>query len=61
VSWEEQFLKMDGYNAESDAAILLNGLGITNEYHYMYMKELDGDQKVKVLLAQACSGIRISC
>lgn len=53
---EEKFMKMDGYNAESDAAILLNGLGITNEYHNLYMKELDGDQKVKVLLAQALFG-----
>ena len=53
---EEQFMKMDGWNAESDAAILLNGLGITNEYHNLLMKELSGDQKVKVLLAQALFG-----
>lgn len=53
---EEAFNKMDGWNAESDAAILLNGLGITNEFHDMYMKELTGDQKVKILLAQAIFG-----
>ncbi|PKM63353.1 MAG: ABC transporter ATP-binding protein [Firmicutes bacterium HGW-Firmicutes-21] len=53
---EDRFLKMDGWNAESDAKILLNGLGITNEYHDLYMKELTGDQKVKVLLAQALFG-----
>lgn len=53
---EDKFMKMDGWNAESDAAILLNDLGITNEYHNSYMKELTGDQKVKVLLAQALFG-----
>ena len=51
---------MDGWNAESDAEIMLNGLGITTEYHDMYMRDLDGNQKVKVLLAQL-SLIHIFC
>ena len=46
----------DGWSAESDAEILLNGLGITNDLHYLKMSELTGDQKVKVLLAQALFG-----
>ncbi len=53
---EGEFAELDGWNAESDAEILLNGLGITNEFHYMKMKELTGNQKVKVLLAQALFG-----
>lgn len=53
---EEEFAEMDGWSAESDAEILLNALGIHNEFHYMQMKELSGDQKVKVLLAQALFG-----
>lgn len=53
---EGEFADMDGWNAESDAEIMLNGLGITTEYHDMYMKDLDGNQKVKVLLAQALFG-----
>lgn len=53
---EAEFSELDGWNAESDAEILLNGLGITNEYHYVKMKELTGNQKVKVLLAQALFG-----
>lgn len=53
---EGEFAEMDGWNAEVDAEILLNGLGITGEYHYMKMKDLDGSQKVKVLLAQALFG-----
>ena len=47
---------MDGWNAEADAETMLNGLGITSEFHDMYMKDLDGNQKVKVLLAQALFG-----
>ena len=47
---------MDGWSAESDAEILLNDLGIHNELHYKLMKELSGDEKVKVLLAQALFG-----
>ena len=53
---EGEFAEMDGWNAEVDAEILLNGLGINNELHDLKMKELDGNQKVKVLLAQALFG-----
>jgi ATPase subunit of ABC transporter with duplicated ATPase domains len=50
---EGEFAEMDGWNAESNAETLLNGLGITAEYHNMKMAEMDGPRKVKVLLAQA--------
>ena len=50
---EGEFSELDGWDAESNAEILLNGLGITGEYHEMKMAELDGPRKVKVLLAQA--------
>ncbi len=53
---EGEFAELDGWAAESNAEMLLNGLGITNEYHYVKMKELTGGQKVKVLLAQALFG-----
>ncbi len=53
---EAEFAEMDGWNAESDAATLLNGLGIPTEEHSMLMKELPGALKVKVLLAQALFG-----
>ena len=53
---EERFAELDGWNAESDAAILLNNLGIDTEKHYSYMKELEAKEKVKVLLAQALFG-----
>ena len=53
---EGEFATMNGWEAESDAANLLNGLGIETEHHYKYMKELNGAQKVKVLLAQALFG-----
>lgn len=53
---EGEFAQMDGWEAESNAAILLNGLGIENELHSSYLRELDGGQKVKVLLAQALFG-----
>ena len=53
---EESFAAMDGWNAESSAASLLSGLGIKEELHYMLMKELNGKEKVKVLLAQALFG-----
>ena len=53
---EAEFAEMDGWSAESDAEILLNALGIENEKHSAKMKELDGDDKVKVLLAQALFG-----
>ncbi|MBS6396147.1 MAG: ATP-binding cassette domain-containing protein [Clostridiales bacterium] len=53
---EAEFADMDGWEAESDAATLLNGLGIETEIHYSLMKDLTGAQKVKVLLAQALFG-----
>ena len=53
---EMEFADLDGWNAESDAEILLNGLGIDAEYHYANMKDLDSKIKVKVLLAQALFG-----
>lgn len=53
---EAEFAEMDGWSAESNAEILLNALGITSEYHYVKMRELPGDKKVKVLLAQALFG-----
>ncbi|KIR01981.1 ABC transporter ATP-binding protein uup [Lachnospiraceae bacterium TWA4] len=53
---EGEFASMNGWEAESDAATLLNGLGVDTEYHYNLMKDLDGNLKVKVLLAQALFG-----
>jgi ATPase subunit of ABC transporter with duplicated ATPase domains len=53
---EEKFNEMDGWNAESNAASLLSGLGIKEEQHYKLLKELTGKEKVKVLLAQALFG-----
>ena len=53
---EAEFADMDGWEAESDAATLLNGLGIETDLHYSMMKDLIGAQKVKVLLAQALFG-----
>ncbi len=53
---EATFAEMDGWNAESDAATLLSNLGIKEEFHNKLMKELDGNQKVRVLLAQAIFG-----
>ncbi len=53
---EAEFAEMDGWNAESDAAQLLNGLGISTDHHDATMKDLPGDMKVKVLLAQALFG-----
>lgn len=53
---ESEFAEMDGWNAESDAAQLLNGLGIETEFHYTMMADLTGAQKVKVLLAKALFG-----
>jgi len=53
---EAEFAEMNGWEAESEAASLLNGLGIPNELHDKLMKELDGNQKVRVLLAQALFG-----
>ena len=53
---EEKFAEMDGWNAEPDAAALLSGLGIAEGLHHSLMKELNGSQKVRVLLAQALFG-----
>ena len=53
---EAEFAEMDGWEAESNAAMLLNGLGVGTEYHYSTMKDLDGSLKVKVLLAKALFG-----
>jgi len=53
---EAEFAEMNGWNAQSDAAALLSGLGIAEEDHYKLMKELSGNQKVRVLLAQAIYG-----
>ena len=53
---EGEFAEMDGWEAESNAAQLLNGLGIATELHYSTMKDLNGSEKVKVLLAKALFG-----
>lgn len=53
---ESRFADMDGWNAESDAAALLSGLGITEENHHKLVHELSGTEKVRVLLAQALFG-----
>ncbi|MCM1327130.1 MAG: ATP-binding cassette domain-containing protein [Bacteroidales bacterium] len=53
---EAEFAEMDGWEAESNAAMLLNGLGIDTSFHYSLMKDLDGSLKVKVLLAKALFG-----
>ncbi|MBQ8166408.1 MAG: ATP-binding cassette domain-containing protein [Lachnospiraceae bacterium] len=53
---EAEFAEMDGWNAEADAATLLNGLGVDTDFHYKQMSELEGNLKVKVLLAQALFG-----
>jgi ATPase subunit of ABC transporter with duplicated ATPase domains len=53
---EDKFSEMNGWNAESDAASLLSGLGIKEDLHYQLMKELSGMEKVRVLLARALFG-----
>ncbi|MDP4180591.1 MAG: ATP-binding cassette domain-containing protein [Bacillota bacterium] len=53
---EAEFAELNGWEAESEAATLLNGLGINEEFHYKKMKDIDGNQKVRVLLAQALFG-----
>ena len=53
---EERFAELDGWNAESDAAALLSGLGIKEDLHYKLMGELSGKEKVRVMLAQALFG-----
>ncbi|MBN2263700.1 MAG: ABC-F family ATP-binding cassette domain-containing protein [Prolixibacteraceae bacterium] len=53
---EERFAEMDGWNAENNAASLLSGLGVKEDFHYRTMADMDGKIKVKVLLAQALFG-----
>lgn len=53
---EEKFAELEGWNAESDAAALLSGLGIKEDKHYMLMKDMSGNEKVRVLLAKALFG-----
>ena len=53
---EEEFAEMDGWNAEPDAAALLSGLGIMVQDHEKQMKDMNGNQKVRILLAQAIFG-----
>ena len=53
---EETFAELDGWNAESDAAMLLSGLGVKEDKHYVLMGELSGKEKVRVMLAQALYG-----
>ena len=53
---EEKFAEMEGWNAESDAAALLSGLGIKEDRHYMLMKDMSANEKVRVLLAKALFG-----
>ncbi|MBR3525764.1 MAG: ATP-binding cassette domain-containing protein, partial [Lachnospiraceae bacterium] len=53
---EAEFAEMNGYEAEADAATLLNGLGVSTDLHYSTMKDLNGSDKVKVLLARALFG-----
>ncbi len=53
---EEKFAELEGWNAESDAAALLSGLGIKEEKHQMLMKDMSGNEKVRVLLAKALFG-----
>jgi ATPase subunit of ABC transporter with duplicated ATPase domains len=53
---ENIFAEMDGWNAENNAATMLSNLGIKEEFHYTLLKDLDGNQKVRILLAQALFG-----
>lgn len=53
---EDKFAELDGWNAESNAAALLSGLGIKEDKHYLMMKDLSGKEKVRVMLAQALFG-----
>ncbi len=53
---EEKFAELEGWNAESDAAALLSGLGVKEEKHYMLMKDISANEKVRVLLAKALFG-----
>lgn len=53
---EEKFAELEGWNAESDAAALLSGLGIKEDRHYMLMKDMSANEKVRVLLVKALFG-----
>ncbi|MDR2955925.1 MAG: ATP-binding cassette domain-containing protein [Prevotella sp.] len=53
---EEKFAEMEGWNAENDAAMLLSGLGVSEDLHYQMMKDMSGKQKVRILLARALFG-----
>lgn len=53
---EEKFAELEGWNAESDAANLLSGLGVSEEFHYQQMADISGKQKVRILLARALFG-----
>ena len=53
---EAEYAEMEGWNAEADAAALLSGLGITEDIHYTLLKDLEGSQKIRILLAQALFG-----
>ncbi|NDV69634.1 ABC-F family ATP-binding cassette domain-containing protein [Dysgonomonas sp. 25] len=53
---EEKFAELEGWNAESDAAMLLSGLGVTEDLHYQQMADMSGKQKVRILLARALFG-----
>ena len=53
---EDRFSELNGWNAESDAAMLLSGLGIKEDMHYTLMKDISGKEKVRVLLARALFG-----
>ena len=56
---EEKFAELEGWNAESDAAALLSGLGIKEDKHHMLMKDLSGKEKVRVLLAKRSEERRV--
>lgn len=53
---EERFAELEGWNAENDAAMLLSGLGVTEDFHYQMMGDMSGKQKVRILLARALFG-----
>lgn len=58
---EERFAELEGWNAESDAAALLSGLGIKEDKHYTLMRDMSGNEKVRVLLAKALLAILTIC
>lgn len=58
---EERFAELEGWNAESEAAALLSGLGIREDKHYTLMRDMSGNEKVRVLLAKAYSATLTTC